>query len=104
MAMIKVDERLHAMATTSVDSLDATRKSEKNRMLAEESGVFRDANATPARPRQILQIHDSILIECPRDMAERISTMLVETMEQIYPDLGVRLQVDVRTGDNWGEV
>ncbi len=53
---------------------------------------------------QLLQIHDSIMIECPHDMAERISTMLVETMEHIYPDLGVRLQVDVHTGNNWGEV
>ncbi len=53
---------------------------------------------------QLLQIHDSILIECPKAMAEQISTMLVETMEHIYPELGVRLQVDVHTGKNWGEV
>lgn len=55
-------------------------------------------------PMQLLQIHDSILIECPKDMAEKVSTMLVETMENIYPKLGVRLQVDVHVGDNWGEV
>ena len=53
---------------------------------------------------QLLQIHDSILIECPKDMAEQISLMLVDTMENIYPELGVKLQVDVHTGDNWGEV
>ncbi len=53
---------------------------------------------------QLLQIHDSILVECPKDQAERIATMLHETMEHIYPDLGVRLQVDVHTGDDWGEV
>ncbi|MFZ1258343.1 MAG: DNA polymerase I [Candidatus Saccharimonas sp.] len=56
------------------------------------------------KPTQLLQIHDSILIECPRDVAERVSAMLVDTMENIYPDLGVRLQVDVHVGDNWGEV
>ena len=56
------------------------------------------------RPMQLLQIHDSILIECPKEMAEKVSTMLVETMENIYPKLGVRLQVDVHVGDNWGEV
>lgn len=54
--------------------------------------------------RQLLQIHDSIMIECARADAERITTMLQETMEHIYPELGVRLQVDVHTGDNWGEV
>lgn len=56
------------------------------------------------RGEQLLQIHDSILIECPKDKAEEISDMLVDTMENIYPNLGVRLQVDVHIGDNWGEV
>lgn len=56
------------------------------------------------RGEQILQIHDSILIECPKKHADEVRDMLVEVMEQIYPDLGVRLQVDVHVGDNWGEV
>lgn len=53
---------------------------------------------------QLLQIHDSILIECPKEHADAIGEMLVETMENIYPELGVRLQVDVHVGKNWGEV
>ncbi len=53
---------------------------------------------------QVLQIHDSILIECPRDNAEKVSILLRETMEHIYPDLGVNLDVDVHVGENWGEV
>jgi DNA polymerase-1 len=53
---------------------------------------------------QLLQIHDSILIECPKENAEAISELLVDTMENIYPELGVKLQVDVHIGDNWGEV
>lgn len=56
------------------------------------------------RGEQLLQIHDSILIECPKDNAEEIGELLVDTMENIYPNLGVRLQVDVHTGNNWGEV
>ena len=56
------------------------------------------------RGEQLLQVHDSILIECPKDKAEEISEMLVDTMENIYPNLGVKLQVDVHTGNNWGEV
>ena len=72
--------------------------------LPERQVTSKERADAARRPRQLLQIHDSILIECPRDMAEQISTMLVETMEHIYPDLGVRLQVDVHTGNNWGEV
>ena len=53
---------------------------------------------------QLLQIHDSILIECPKENAEKVSAMLVDTMEHIYPELGVKLQVDVHVGKNWGEV
>lgn len=56
------------------------------------------------RGEQLLQIHDSILIECPKEHAEAISDMLVDTMENIYPELGVKLQVDVHVGKNWGEV
>lgn len=55
------------------------------------------------RGQQLLQIHDSILIECPKDNAEAISVMLVDTMENIYPELGVHLQVDVHMGKDWGE-
>lgn len=56
------------------------------------------------RGEQLLQIHDSILVECPKENADQISAMLVDTMEHIYPDLGVRLQVDVHVGENWGGV
>lgn len=56
------------------------------------------------RGEQILQVHDSILVECPKEQADDIRTMLIDVMEQIYPELGVRLQVDVHTGNNWGEV
>ncbi len=53
---------------------------------------------------QLLQIHDSILIECPKENADKIAEILQDTMENIAPDLGVKLQVDVHTGSNWGEV
>ncbi|NCU38329.1 DNA polymerase I [Candidatus Saccharibacteria bacterium] len=56
------------------------------------------------RGDQLLQIHDSILIECPKAQAEATSAMLVDVMENIYPELGVRLQVDVHIGKDWGEV
>ena len=101
MAMIRVEENLTQLAVASAHL--GAQQAEKNSSLPAESRVFQSAKAT-SRPQQLLQIHDSILIECPKDMAEKVSTMLVETMENIYPKLGVRLQVDVHVGDNWGEV
>lgn len=51
----------------------------------------------------LLQIHDSILVECPAEVADRIAKLLKDTMENIY-DLPVKLPVDVGIGDNWGEL
>lgn len=53
--------------------------------------------------KQILQIHDSILVECPQENAEKVSAILRETMENIYK-LPVKLAVDVSSGNNWGEL
>jgi DNA polymerase-1 len=53
---------------------------------------------------QILQIHDSILVETPKDNADKVGDILKSTMESIYPDLKVKLKVDVSTGENWGEL
>jgi DNA polymerase-1 len=53
---------------------------------------------------QILQIHDSILIECPVDNAQKIADILRSTLENIAPELKVRLKVDVTTGKSWGEL
>lgn len=51
---------------------------------------------------QILQIHDSILIECPEENAEKVADLLKDVMESVAPELPVKLRVDVSTGKNWG--
>jgi len=52
---------------------------------------------------QLLQIHDSILVECPAAVADRIADLLQDAMENIYK-LPVKLTVDTSVGDNWGEL
>jgi DNA polymerase-1 len=52
---------------------------------------------------QILQIHDSILVETPAENAEKVAAILKETMETVY-ELPVRLDVEVKSGANWGEL
>ncbi|MEK7621355.1 MAG: DNA polymerase, partial [Patescibacteria group bacterium] len=54
--------------------------------------------------KQLLQIHDSVLVEAREKDAEKVGKMLKETMENVYPDLGVKLKVDISTGKNWGEI
>jgi DNA polymerase-1 len=53
---------------------------------------------------QILQIHDSILIECPIENKSKVSEILRDVMENIAPNLGIKLKVDVSTGSDWGEL
>jgi DNA polymerase-1 len=53
---------------------------------------------------QILQVHDSVLVETPKENAEKVAKILKDTMESIAPDLPVKLKVDVGIGDNWGEL
>jgi len=51
----------------------------------------------------LLQIHDSLVIECPEAVADRMARLLKEEMEAVY-DLPVKLTVDTTIGDNWGEL
>ncbi len=53
---------------------------------------------------QILQVHDSILVECPKENSGKVAEVLQKTMESIAPELPVKLKVDVSIGKNWGEL
>ncbi len=53
--------------------------------------------------RMLLQIHDSILVECKQQVASAVADILKSEMENIYK-LPVRLDVDVTIGNNWGEL
>ncbi len=78
MAMIKVQEKLDQSANSNQQSA---------------------AN----RSRLLLQIHDSLIVECPEQMADKVAAMLKDTMENIYK-LPVKLTVDTSIGKNWGEL
>jgi len=52
---------------------------------------------------QILQVHDSILVECPEENSQKVAELLKDTMENIYK-LPVKLSVDVSSGTTWGDL
>lgn len=54
--------------------------------------------------RQILQIHDSILVECRKEDAEEVGKLMQQIMENIAPELAIKLQVDVSSGSTWGSI
>ncbi len=51
----------------------------------------------------LLQVHDSILIECPDDQAKTVAADIKEIMENVHK-LPVKLTVETSVGKNWGEL
>jgi DNA polymerase-1 len=52
------------------------------------------------RARMLLQVHDELLLEVPRDEVDRLVPVLRETMEGALP-LSVPLTVEVKVGTDW---
>ncbi len=50
----------------------------------------------------LIQVHDELLVECPRSETERCRAVLRDAMENAV-ELDVRLRVDVGEGSNWLE-
>ena len=50
---------------------------------------------------QILQIHDSILVEVPAENAKNVAEILKQQMENVAPELSVKLKVEVSIGKDW---
>ena len=55
----------------------------------------------PSDCHQLMQIHDSILVECPTTKAKEVASLMKKTMEQIYPKLGIKLQVETAIAKHW---
>ena len=60
-----------------------------------------EKNLEPGEGNQLLQIHDSILIEAPKEKAEVVAAKLKNVMENIAPELNIKLNADVKIGDSW---
>ena len=54
------------------------------------------------KAEQLLQVHDSILVECLPEDVDEVSQILKTSMETIAPELAINLNVDVSSGNNWG--
>ncbi|MBI3978439.1 MAG: DNA polymerase I [Chloroflexi bacterium] len=55
------------------------------------------------RSRMILQVHDELVFDVPRDELDQLATMVCKLMETAVP-LSVPLKVDVKVGPNWDQM
>ena len=54
--------------------------------------------------RLVMQVHDSLIVECDEADQEQVAAILRQEMENVAPELPVKLAVDVTIGRNWGEI
>ncbi len=53
--------------------------------------------------KMIIQIHDELLFEVPKDEVEEVSRLVKESMESSL-ELEVPIKADIKTGKNWAEM
>jgi len=53
--------------------------------------------------KMLLQVHDEIVLESPKDELEKTAKVVKETMTNAYP-LSIPLSTEARYGKNWGEM
>ncbi len=58
----------------------------------------------PEGAKMICQVHDSLIVECPEDSATAVAEILRTEMENVAPEMPVKLAVEVSMGKNWGEL
>lgn len=51
--------------------------------------------------QQILQIHDSILVECKAKDGDKVASLLKSTMMNVCNELDINLKVDTKIGKTW---
>ncbi len=88
-AMVEIDREL---------SVVSRQLSDKNNLKADSEQGERSEDC-----RLILQVHDELLFECDPEDEEKISKLIKEKMENAIK-LSVPIVVDLKVGDNWGEM
>ena len=58
----------------------------------------------PQGAELIMQVHDSLIVECDEQNKEKVANILQDTMESVAPELNIKLAVEVSIGKNWGEL
>ena len=66
------------------------------------NAVYEKLKRNELRSRIVLQVHDELLLEVPKEELEEIREILVSSMENALT-LPVPFLVEAKTGNNWEE-
>ena len=71
--------------------------------LMKRAMIFVDKKL-PESAKLVLQIHDSLVVECDQSDEEVVKAILQKEMEGVAPELKIKLKVEVTAGQNLGEL
>ena len=114
-AMVRVDaelnklceqfERAEQKAREQRGEAGLSKKCVQNEGAGEGVGAGEGIGSGVGRMAElVMQVHDSLIVECDEDVADEVAEILRKCMTGVAPELKVRLDVDVTTGENWGEL
>ncbi|TRZ51424.1 MAG: DNA polymerase I [Dehalococcoidia bacterium] len=65
--------------------------------------LYREMNKRRLKSKLLLQVHDELIFEVPEEEREEMLKLVPEIMSSAL-ELSVPLKVDIKTGNNWGEM
>ena len=93
----EVEQALRAAVNTTIQGTAA------DLMKLAMQSVQSALDALGGRSRMLLQVHDELLLEVPRDEIDVVRERVRQAMEGVHP-LAVPLSVDQKVGGDWREV
>jgi DNA polymerase I len=65
--------------------------------------VAPELKAAGLKSKMLLQVHDELVLECPKEEVKETARIVQEAMANAYP-LSIPLSTEARYGVNWGEM
>ncbi|MBA7666000.1 DNA polymerase I [subsurface metagenome] len=65
--------------------------------------LYREMNKRQMKSKMLLQVHDELIFEVPEEEREEMCQLVPEIMSTAL-EISVPLKVDIKTGNNWGEM
>jgi len=65
--------------------------------------IYRELTRRRLKTKLILQIHDELIFDVPEDECDSVSVFIREYMENVW-ELAVPIRVNLKVGNNWGQM
>lgn len=65
--------------------------------------VYDKLQESGLKTKMLLQVHDELVFEAPKEEVEQAKSLITEVMESVFPEMEVPLEVSVNTGNSWVE-